>query len=198
MITAIVTYYNKPIEQLKRCIDSLNEFSIPWILVDDCSDSRPNYPHIRTSENLGPYGAFAVGLELVTTPWVLRIDADDYLTDKPVFNDSFDCWTNCFNHKIKITPHEFRGYSYAGLTVAAIKTDICRKVWLTDMRQFGDIVIFHRLLLKYKVAKYAKDCYHYVPKQPGSITATPWNIRKRWINIAKERMLKEAKNGEWN
>lgn len=196
-LTAIVTYYHtKTLEQLKRCIDSLDQFQIKWILVDDHSDNRPPYPHLRTDKNLGPYGAFELALEQVRTPWVMRVDCDDYLISEPVFDESYDAWCNDFNGKVTIDIDEFFKKPYAGLTGIVVKTPIMRRVWTSELTTFGDIVIFHRLLRQFKVTKYKKDCYVYKSQQPGSITAVSWNIRGKQLDEAKTKIIKEIANGK--
>lgn len=196
-LTAIITYYHsKTHEQLKRCIDSLDQFHIKWILVDDYSDNRPTYPHLRTDENLGPYGAFELALEHVRTPWVMRVDCDDYLISEPVFDESYDAWCNDFNGKVNLNADEFFKKPYAGLTGIVVKTPIMRRVWTSELTTFGDMVIFHRLLGQFKVTKYKKDCYVYIPQQPGSITAVSWNIRGKQIDVAKAKIIKEIANGK--
>ena len=196
-LTAVVTYYHtKTLEQLKRCIDSLEQFNIKWILVDDHSDNRPPYPHLRTDRNLGPYGAFEVGLQHVRTPWVMRVDCDDYLISEPVFNDSYDAWCNDFNGKVNLDPEKFLITPYAGLTGIVVKTSIMRRVWTRELTVYGDIVIFHRLLRQFKVTKYEKDCYVYIAKQPGSITAASWSIRGAQRKIALDKIIGEIADGK--
>ena len=196
-LTAIVTYYHtKTLEQLKRCIDSLDQFHIKWILVDDHSDNRPPYPHLRTDKNLGPYGAFELALEHVRTPWVMRVDCDDYLISEPVFDESYDAWCNSFAGKNKLNQDEFFKRPYAGLNGIIAKTDILKRVWYTDVRQFGDIIIFHRLLRQFKVTHYLEDCYVYEAMTPGSMTGTPLNIRKHYINNALDTIRKEVADGK--
>ena len=196
-LTAVVTYYHtKTLEQLKRCIDSLEQFNIKWILVDDHSDNRPTYPHLRTDRNLGPYGAFELALEHVRTPWVMRVDCDDYLISEPVFNDSYDAWCNDFNGKVNLDPEKFLITPYAGLTGIVVKTSIMRRVWTSELTVYGDIVIFHRLLRQFKVTKYEKDCYVYIAKQPGSITAASWCIRGKQLDIAKAKIRGEIADGK--
>ena len=196
-LTAVITYYHsKTHEQLKRCIDSLEQFGIKWILVDDFSDCRPSYPHLRTDENLGPYGAFELGLEHVRTPWVMRVDCDDYLISEPVFEESYDAWCNDFNGKVNLDPEDFFKNPYAGLTGIVVKTPIMRRVWTGESTTFGDIIIFHRLLRQFKVTKYKKDCYVYIPQQSGSITAVSWNIRGKQIDVAKAKIIKEIADGK--
>ena len=196
-LTAVITYYHsKTHEQLKRCIDSLEQFGIKWILVDDHSDNRPSYPHLRTDENLGPYGAFKLGLDQVRTQWTLRMDSDDYLCSAPVFDESFDAWCNSFAGKNKLNKDEFFKRPYAGLGGITAKTDILKRVWYTDVRHFGDIIIFHRLLRQFKVTHYLEDCYVYESMTPGSITGTPWNIRKHYLNNALDTIRKEVADGK--
>ena len=196
-LTAVVTYYHtKTLEQLKRCIDSLDQFQIKWILVDDHSDNRPPYPHLRTDKNLGPYGAFELGLMHVRTPWVLRMDCDDYLISKPIFNESYDAWCNSFNDRVKIHPEAFLNSPYAGLTGIVVKTPIMRRVWTSELTTFGDIVIFHRLLRQFKVTKYDKDCYVYTPLQPGSITGQLWSNIQVQTDIAKNKIRGEIADGK--
>ena len=196
-LTAIVTYYHtKTLEQLKRCIDSLDQFHIKWILVDDHSDNRPPYPHLRTDKNLGPYGAFEIALEHVRTPWVMRVDCDDYLISEPVFDESYDAWCNDFNGKVNLDADEFFKKPYAGLTGIVVKTPIMRRVWTSELAAFGDMVIFHRLLRQFKVTKYKKDCYVYIPQQPGSITAVSWDIRGKQIDVSKAKITEEIANGK--
>ena len=197
-LTAIVTYYHtKTLEQLKRCIDSLEQFNIKWILVDDHSDNRPPYPHLRTDKNLGPYVAFAVALSHVRTPWVMRVDCDDYLISEPVFDESYDAWCNDFNGKVHLDTGLFLKMPYAGITGIVAKTDIMRRVWTSELTTFGDMVIFHRLLRQFKVTKYEKDCYVYISQQPGSITATPWSERGKLLKIARDKIHKEIADGKW-
>ena len=197
-LTAIITYYHsKTHEQLKRCIDSLEQFGIKWILVDDFSDCRPSYPHLRTDENLGPYGAFKLGLNQVRTQWVLRMDADDYLSSAPIFDESYDAWCNSFEGKVKISPVDFLNRPYAGLSGIVVKTDILKRVWYTGVRQFGDIIIFHRLLRQFKVTNYLEDCYVYEAMTPGSITGTPWSISKHYLKNALDIIRKEVADGKW-
>ena len=165
--------------------------------MDDFSDCRPGYPHLRTDKNLGPYGAFELGLEHVRTPWVMRVDCDDYLISEPIFDESYDAWCNDFNGKVNLDPEDFLKKPYAGLTGIVVKTPIMRRVWTSELSIFGDIVIFHRLLRQFKVTKYDKDCYVYIPQQPGSITATSWSIRGKQLEIAKDKIRLEIADGKW-
>ena len=196
-LTAIVTYYHtKTLEQLKRCIDSLDQFHIKWILVDDHSDNRPPYPHLRTDKNLGPYGAFELALEHVRTPWVMRVDCDDYLISAPVFDESYDAWCNDFNGKVNLDPEDFFKKPYAGLAGIVVKTPIMRRVWTSELVTLGDMVIFHRLLRQFKVTKYEKDCYVYIPQQPGSITAVSLDIRRKQLDLTKNKIREEIADGK--
>ena len=196
-LTAIVTYYHtKTLEQLKRCIDSLDQFQIKWIIVDDHSDNRPPYPHLRTDKNLGPYGAFELALEHIRTPWVMRVDCDDYLISTPVFDESYDAWCNNFGGKVNIDADGFLKKPYAGLTGIVVKTGIMRRVWTSELTTFGDMVIFHRLLRQFKVTKYEKDCYVYISQQPGSITAVSWNIRGQQRDVALAKIRGEIADGK--
>ena len=188
-ITAVVTHYNIPKELFVKCMDSLEKYGINAIIVDDASDYefRKNlepYPNvIQLNENVGPYKAFLVGLNNVTTKYVMKVDADDYIIGVPDISTGEDAYINNIDGKISLDPVKFRRFPYAGMNGATVKTSIMKDIWRPTEGFMHDVVIFHRLLLKYKPVFNPKSLYEYVKGREGSIT----------YNIAKNRMQRKLR-----
>lgn len=92
-ITIVVPVYNIPEQLLRNCLKSLSEQTlkdVEMILVDDgsknnsgkvcdefaASDKRIKVVH---SENKGVSNARNLGIELSTSPYIIFVDADDYI-----------------------------------------------------------------------------------------------------------------------
>ena len=188
-ITAVVTHYNIPKELFVKCMDSLEEYGINAIVVDDASDLEfrknlePYRNVIQLNENVGHYEAFLVGLKKVTTKYVMIVDADDYILGIPDVSTGEDAYINNIEGKIFLDPVKFRRFPYAGMNGATVKICIMNDIWRPTEGVMQDVVIFHRLLLKYKPVFNPESLYKYVNLRPGSIT----------YNIAKDRMARKLK-----
>lgn len=89
-VTVLMTVYNES-RWVRTCIDSMLCQTYPdfrFLIIDDAStdDTRdiirlyddPRIQLVCLEENVGQTAALNVGLKLVETPWVARMDADDY------------------------------------------------------------------------------------------------------------------------
>lgn len=90
--TVIIPCYNAE-DTIRQAVSSVLAQTVPVdvIVVDDCSSDRsfeiltgmaegePRLTVLRQAQNGGPSAARNRGLELVKTPWVAGLDADDYL-----------------------------------------------------------------------------------------------------------------------
>jgi len=88
LVSVVTPAYNAS-DTLPRAIESVltQHPSVPYIVVDDCSSDEhkyelgayPGVTLIRNTINLGGASTRNVGLALVKTPYVLFLDADDYI-----------------------------------------------------------------------------------------------------------------------
>lgn len=94
-VSIIITSYNYS-EHIERCINSclaqeMPENSFEIIVVDDCSvdgthelltayESIKNFRYHVTSENIGVAGAANIGIQMARGQFVVRVDADDYVS----------------------------------------------------------------------------------------------------------------------
>jgi glycosyltransferase involved in cell wall biosynthesis len=204
-VTVIVAHYNIPPNLFKKCIDSIEKQGLNYWIVDDCS--LPKYMNSLDRfkgvwflpKNLGPYGAFEFLLDKVETPYVMRVDADDYITGFPDIKDGHDAYVNNVNNKVSIDPVEFRKRPYAGLNGIVVKTDVLKSVWMTKWKYLCDIVIFHRLLLKHDCVMNETSLYVYQSGRKDSITQQhiiKSNI-KPLMRIRKDFMEDEAITLKW-
>lgn len=194
--TVIITHWNTPPHLMKRCMESVIATGLPYIIVDDCSDEAfranllPYNNVIFLDKNVGTYKAFEVALHQVKTPYVTRMDSDDYFLCTPTIFDDYDAYVNTFGGKVKLDLMEFAEQPYAGTNGMTAKTDVIKKVWLyDDTRTYGDIIIFARLLRKYRVVAYVQDSYMYAKRQGNSITASV--NRREKVEISKARIRRE-------
>ena len=189
MITAIITNYNKPPEILKRCIDSVVAQRVKYIIIDDASDNTEHlkqYENVITlDKNVGFYSAFLVGLKQVSTEYVLKVDADDYITGIPDISSGYDAYINNIDEKITLIPEKFIARPYAGLGGAVVKSDVLLDVWGTDLKYYGDIVNFTRLISRYK-CKLNDECLYVYDKKYSLITSMDFSTRMEWITKAKK------------
>ncbi len=87
-ISVVTPAYNSS-HTVSRAIESVlsQDDTTPYIVVDDCSsadhvyhlESYKSLTYLRNAVNLGGASTRNVGLELVETPYVLFLDADDYI-----------------------------------------------------------------------------------------------------------------------
>jgi glycosyltransferase involved in cell wall biosynthesis len=88
LVSVVTPAYNAS-DTLPRAIESVltQVPSVPYIVVDDCSSdehkyelgANPGVTLLRNEINLGGASTRNVGLALVKTPYVLFLDADDYI-----------------------------------------------------------------------------------------------------------------------
>ena len=195
MITAVVTYYNKPEHILKRCIDSLERFGIDYIIVDDCSGSSflNSYKNvISLDENLGHYRAFEIGLKEVKTEFVMKIDADDYITFRNEIFGDYDAYINNIRGKISLDPKVYTTAPYGALGGSIIKRDVLVDVWSTNLKYCNDIVIFTRLICKYKCTFFEKCNYVYDTNYSSIVTM---KNRNKYVIEARKLAREELKKG---
>jgi len=193
-ITAVVTNYNKPPWALSRCIASIEKYDIPYILVDDASSNNPileDYKNvIRLKDNVGPYKAFEAGLNEVSTEYVMRVDADDYIYGVPDISDGYEAYINNLDSRVYTTIPEFLDSPYAGLNGLVIKTEVCKKLWYTGLKYHADIVIFCRILRGCRFYVNPKSIYFY-DKELSEIARG--GTHSAYLIEAKAQVLKENK-----
>lgn len=94
-VSIIITSYNYG-EYIERCINSclrqvMPENSLEIIVVDDCSTDRThdvlkacesinNFRYVVNSENMGVAGAANIGIRMAHGQFIVRVDADDYVS----------------------------------------------------------------------------------------------------------------------
>lgn len=193
-ITAIITNYNIPKNLLLRCVKSIEEQGIEYIIVDDCSTENKNYlvnfKNVHyLKKNSGTYKAFEYGLNLVKTKYTMRVDADDYIVGVPDTSSDMDGYINNIHGKITLNIDDFVKKPYAGLNGAVIKTDIFKKEWYSDLRYCADIIIFVKIVGKYNCVLNEKSLYRYVKRKKNSITAM--KDRSMYVRYCKDIMMRE-------
>ncbi len=200
-ITALVTNYNKPESVVRRCVDSVRSAGLPCVLVDDGSDDRAFLETLECEllllpKNIGHYRAFRAGLEMVETPYVMRVDSDDYITGAPDVSDGFDAYVNNIDDRISLDPEAMVRRPYAALNGITVKTEVMKKVWFTGLKGVGDLVIFVDLLLNYR-CKMNERCLYVYDKRNRTLTRRPFNERQRDLRIAREtaKEMIRSKNG---
>lgn len=192
MITAVVTHYNKPKGLLERCIGSLEKFGLDYIIVDDASDNKTHLSSYENvvclPKNVGPFKAFEQGLNLVRTPYVMRVDADDYILGVPDISSGYDAYINNVHRRISLSPEVFAERPYAGLSGIVAKTDVLKAVWTSDIKYCADIIIFNRIIMRYR-CKMNDECLYVYDLSGSNVTKMPG--RKQYIDEAKKIMKKE-------
>jgi glycosyltransferase involved in cell wall biosynthesis len=165
MITAVVTNYNKPPSIVERCIRSIEDHGLKYIIVDDGSDDRSHLKKydrvVELEKNVGTYKAFEIGLALVDTKYVMRVDSDDYIVGVPDVSSGCDAYVNTLNRKVSLNPEEFLRRPYAGLNGITVKTEILKREWYSYVRYAADIIIYMRLIRRYKCCANKDDLYVY-------------------------------------
>lgn len=176
-------------------MDSVLKTGLKYIIIDDGSDFDfksllLNYDNvISLSKNIGTYKAFEFVLNKVTTPYVTRMDSDDYFTSIPVIFGNYDGYANSLNGRVSIDLNNFLNKPHAGLNGITVKTHILKSVWFSELRYFCDIIIFARLLREYNIVFYNFDNYIYSPRLGNSITGRKNKFKE--VQIAKEILYKE-------
>jgi glycosyltransferase involved in cell wall biosynthesis len=191
--TVIVTHYNTEKSLMDRCIRSIEKFGIPYIIVDDGSDNPDlNYNAekiIYLPENKGTYYAFNEALKHVKTEYTTRMDSDDYFHNDVIIDTDYEVNINTIRGKrIQLDVKSFLSNLFAGLNGISVKTDILKKEWYYNTKQYGDIIIFARLL-KYKCRYYDICNYTYTKDSKNRISNTKNKINL--INKSKEIIRKE-------
>ena len=201
MITAVVTNYNKPPHIVKRCVDSIVRHGVAVILVDDNSDDRDYLSSLSASivplpKNIGQYRAFRIGLEMVDTTYVMRVDSDDYILGIPDISSDADAYINNIDNKVSLDVEVFLSRPYAGLNGAVIKTEIAKDIWFTELKRYGDIVNFALLTSRYECVMNEKCLYVY-DRQYSTVTKAKRSNRLEDIRTAVRtaRELIRSKNG---
>lgn len=196
-ITVIVTNYNIPLHLFIRCMDSIKQFGLSYIIIDDAStnkDVSEYYPEsIILPKNVGTYKAFNEGLKLVPTKYIMRVDGDDYITGVPDISSNYDAYLNDIEGKVPRTVEQCITQPYAGFNGATVKTKVLRKMWYTGVKYMGDIINLARLLKNFKCKFNDTSLYVYDYGRPGSITSAPFSIRKNDIAHAK-RIIEMERN----
>ena len=194
IITAVVTNFNKPPHILRRCIDSINMYGIRYIIVDDNSD---NVEHLKEydnvillNKNVGTYKAFEIGMETVDTGYIMRVDADDYITGKPDISSFRDAYINNIHGMITLDLDSFIKKPYAGLGGAVVKVDVLKDVWYSCAMYAADIIIFVRLVKRYDCVM-NKKCLYVYDRTHSTITKIDHNIRREHLNYAKSVAMAE-------
>ncbi len=194
-ITVVITHFNKPFELLKKCIKSIEKYNLKYIIVDDCSDLEYKKDLlalenvIYLEKNQGTYKAFKHGLDFVTTEYTMRVDADDYILGVPNLETMRDAYINDIDNKISLNPLEFLKRPFAGFGGTTVKTDILKKIWFSEIRYYGDIVNFTKLIHGYDCVFNDTNLYHYNRTNNNSITHM--KDRLRYIEIAKKIAIKQ-------
>lgn len=198
MITAVITNYNKPPEILKRCIDSVVAQGLKYILVDDASDSTEHLEQyenvIMLDENVGAYKAFEIGLNLVDTRYVMRVDGDDYITGVPQIDENYDAIFLNIDGKVTLDVEEFICRPYAGLNGGIIRTNIMKKEWFSGVLYYGDIINFVKIISKYKCKLLDESTYVY-DRDYSFITKMDSKLRFEYIENAKKLAREENREG---
>ena len=186
---------------MSRCIKSLVDNDINYIIVDDGSLNNLHLLLYRNvlylPRNIGTYKAFEVGLKEISTEYVMRVDADDYITGVPKLDKDFDAFVNNIDGKISLNPATFLSTPYAGMGGIVVRTELLKKLWYSETRYYGDIIIFMRLLCRAK-CKMNKVCTYVYDREESLITKMPTTKRLRYIKSAKnimKRELERCKNG---
>jgi len=188
----VVTNYNKPEWMIERCLQSISDIGLGFILVDDCSMNPPldkkHTSAVRLKENVGAYASFMEGLNRVDTEFVMRVDADDYITGFPTIHGDFDGYIQNIDGKVSIDPEQYLDRPYCGINGSVIKTAVMKDIWPSDMRFYGDIVAFARLITRYRVTMVEERMYVY---DQSASWITKMDDRLGFIEMAKSRARKE-------
>lgn len=182
--TVIITHWNTPQDLMARCMKSVIETGLEYIIVDDGSD--PEYRDFLSAydnvillpKNVGTYKAFEVALNTITTPYVTRMDSDDYFVSTPVIYGDHDAYANTIGGMVKLKLDEFSKAPYAGLNGITVKTEVLKAVWCSKMRSFCDAIMFARILREYDVVANKVDNYRYCKRKGNSITNSENRVEK--------------------
>lgn len=192
-ITAVITNYNKPPEILDRCIRSIVDLGVGYILVDDFSENRSHIGRyentILLDRNTGAYPAFLSGLNEVKTKYVMRVDADDYIIGIPNICGNYDAYISNTDNRATLDVEEFIKKPYSTISGAVVLTDVMLDIWGTELKYYGDILNYTRLINRYKCK--IVDSFYVYDRDHSMITKLDRELRLKWINKAKILARKE-------
>lgn len=115
LVSIIIPCYNINIDYFNRCLESIKTQSIGFenleiIIVDDSSKINSQYleeycrtyqlKYLRTSNNKGPGGARNLGLDNVSTKYIMFIDYDDFYIDDSVVENMYNKIYNTNNEVV--------------------------------------------------------------------------------------------------
>jgi len=196
-ITAVVTVYNKPQHIVERCIKSITDLNLKYIIVEDMSteydtEYLKHYDNvIFNTKNEGCYEAFEIGFRQVKTEYVLKMDADDYIIGYPDVSSNHDAYVNNIDNSISLIPKDFAHRPYAGLNGIVAKTSALLDAWTTELKFFNDIIIFTKLINRYDCVLNDTNYYVY-DKEFSGIISLPFDEKMEYVIIAKKLALKEV------
>ena len=148
--TIVTPYYNTPFPFFKDYVDSVNEMGVRVVIVNDGSDStHTKHLHdllgsnkdvkiIDLKTNSGHEIALKVAIENVETPYVIRVDSDDYLIDMINIPDNFEDFDAFILRKSSIEMDDYlrRGGSPNG---SMYKTEIYKEILSDDAEVLHDL-----------------------------------------------------------
>jgi len=199
--TVVVTYYNTPEHLMERCMNSIINCNLGYVIVNDGSNSEftpvlSKYDNvIHLGKNVGLYKAFKIGLDSVTTPYVTKADSDDVMLRPPMIDEEHDAFVNSLDGMISLKLDDFIKRPYAGLSGITAKTEVLKSVWYQGVECMGDIIIFSRLLRDYKLKMNELETYRYIPRKGNSMTNISDELRETYKSNTLKIVMQELNSG---
>ncbi|MGB5792741.1 glycosyltransferase family 2 protein [Poseidonibacter sp.] len=195
-ISIVVPFYNTPIENFKKCIESLKKVNAyEVLLVDDCSSNKDvvklaknsGLTYIKTKKQSGSDGTpVNLGVKSAKGDYICRVDSDDILLELPTNINTDICFGNIDRlgsakdinlEKLILAPQ-----AYCNALVG--KREIFLKhPFATDKNVYSDILFLYQILYNdYTYSYFTRVNYLYSDTE-GSILNSKSFLHQRLLNV---------------
>ena len=218
-ITVIICNYNNE-KYLKSCLDSICNQSIEKkkyniLFIDDCSTDNSvkianeylnfkNFKIIKNKKNIGLVKSCNKAVKLCKTKYIIRLDADDYVTKNFIAKFQFytkDNYDFIFSNYLLKKKNKFvkKNLKYKNLDhliscSVALKTAYLKKIGLYKNFFWEEIDLYIRYLQSYNKIKHIRNYLYIYQMHNNNMTKSRKAKKRGWDQINKKYKKEDIQN----